>query len=121
MTTINKSELFSLANKLRRANNLSQKEAFAAAKAQLSSISADSIIDAMKQGNVKFSFINNHGKTITTTGTLKMDRVPTQRKVEGSKIAKHSNMCVFYDVRHGVWRQFDITKVTAFHAAHPKK
>lgn len=118
-----KSELFSLANQLRK-TGISQKEAFAKAKQQLANNTLSlgyKCIEAMKTGNVKFTFINIHGNKITTTGTLNFDKVPTNRKVEGSKHAKHNNMCVFYDVRHGVYRQFDINKVTDIISTHIKK
>lgn len=121
MTLVNKSELFKLANHLRKENNLSQKEAFAVAKAQLNNVSANELIKAMKRGNVKFTFLNRRGKAITTTGTLNFDKVPTNRKVEGSKQSKNTNMCVFYDVRHGVYRQFDKTKVMEIISKYPKK
>ena len=114
-TSYSSSELFTLANRIRKTTGLSQKEAFAMAKTQLSGESTSSLdsklIEMMKKGNVKFTFRNNKGKEITTTGTLQMEKVPTNRKVEGKKTAKSENMTVFYDVRHGVYRQFEAGKI----------
>lgn len=114
-TSYSSSELFTLANRIRKTTGVSQKEAFAMAKAQLSGESTSSLdsklIEMMKKGNVKFTFRNNKGKEITTTGTLQMEKVPTNRKVEGKKTAKSENMTVFYDVRHGVYRQFEVGKI----------
>ena len=113
-TNYSASELFTLANRIRKSTGVSQKEAFAQAKAQLSGESSsldNKLIEMMKKGNVKFTFRNNKGKEITTTGTLMMEKVPTNRKVEGKKTAKSENMTVFYDVRHGVYRQFEAGKV----------
>ena len=114
-TSYSSSELFTLANRIRKTTGVSQKEAFAMAKAQLSGESTSSLdsklIEMMKKGNVKFTFRNNKGKEITTTGTLQMEKVPTNRKVEGKKTAKSENMTVFYDVRHGVYRQFEAGKI----------
>lgn len=112
------SELFTLANRIRRTNGCTQKEAFALAKAQLTADNSDSslydtLMAKMKSGNVKFTYKNNKGQNITTTGTMQMNKVPTTRKVEGKKTAKNENMTVFYDVRHGVYRQFDKNCIVA--------
>ena len=112
------SDLFTLANRLRKQNGLPQKEAFAMAKAQLENpVSqpdmAAVLYNMMKEKNVKFTFQNAKGKNITTTGTLRMEKVPTNRKVEGKRDARNDNMVVFYDVRHGVMRQYDATKVVS--------
>lgn len=117
------SDLFTLANRIRKQNGVSQKEAFAMAKAQLETPVSETNVDMaamlrnmMLKQNVKFTFKNAKGKEITTTGTLRMEKVPTTRKVEGKKEARHDNMVVFYDVRHGVMRQYDATKVVAIHS-----
>ena len=108
------SELFSLANSLRKSHKLSQKDAFAMAKEQLekthNSLGAE-VIRQMKEGNVKFTFTNN-GKTITTTGTLRPDYAPLhKRRVYGRREPLSENNVVFYDVRHGVFRQFNKNNV----------
>lgn len=117
------SDLFTLANRIRKQNGVSQKEAFAMAKSQLENpVISESNEDMaavlrnmMLKQNVKFTFKNAKGKEVTTTGTLRMEKVPTTRKVEGKKDARHDNMVVFYDVRHGVMRQYDVNKVVAIH------
>lgn len=116
-----KSELFTVMNRIRKEQNLSLKEAYAEAKKILdqkySSTGTDKLADQlmakMKTGYVQFTFVNRHGKQITTTGTLDMSRVPVTRKVEGSQKPKSENNVVFYDGRHGVYRQFDRTKVVS--------
>ena len=113
--TYTKSEIFSLMNRLKKQHNLSQKEAYAMAKAELEGKSeatlADELIRKMQNGNVKFRF-ENRGKSIVTTGTLMLTKAPTnKRKVEGSQKTKNDNMVIFYDIRHGVYRQFDRNKV----------
>lgn len=124
--TYSASDLFTLANRIRKQNGVSQKEAFALAKAQLTahkneetSSASDNmsseLINRMKTGNVKFTFRNNKGRECTTTGTLRMEKVPTNRPVEGKKDKRNDNMCVFYDVRHGVYRQFDMNNVVRIH------
>lgn len=122
--TYSASDLFTLANRIRKQNGVSQKEAFALAKAQLtapkeeavsSTVDTTDLISRMKKGNVKFTFRNNKGRECTTTGTLRMEKVPTNRKVEGKKNQRNDNMVVFYDVRHGVYRQFDMNNVVRIH------
>ena len=113
--TYTKSEIFSLMNRLKKEYNLSQKEAYARAKAELevkySNNLGDELIQKMQNVNVKFRF-ENRGKSIVTTGTLMLTKAPTgKRKVEGSQKPKNDNMVIFYDVRHGVYRQFDRNKV----------
>ena len=115
-----KSELFTVMNRIRREQGLTQKEAYAEAKKILDQkYSAanpqlkDQLLAKMRKGYVQFTFINRHGKQITTTGTLDMSRVPTTRKVEGSQKPKSENNVVFYDGRHGVYRQFDATKLVS--------
>lgn len=122
--TYSASDLFTLANRIRKQNGVSQKEAFALAKAQLSapkaeehtpSVDTNELLSRMKKGNVKFTFRNNKGRECTTTGTLRMEKVPTNRKVEGKQSKRSDNMVVFYDVRHGVYRQFDMNNVVRIH------
>ena len=115
-----KSELFTVMNRIRREQGLTQKEAYAEAKKILdqkysaaNSQLKDQLLAKMRKGYVQFTFINRHGKQITTTGTLDMSRVPTTRKVEGSQKPKSENNVVFYDGRHGVYRQFDATKLVS--------
>ena len=112
-----RNDLFSLANQIRKNEKVTQKESFAMAKEQLEGkkiVSLGSeVVSKMKKHNVKFTFDNGRGKLITTTGTLRLkEKVPVNRKVEGRKTPKMENNIVFYDVRHGVYRQFDKNKVT---------
>ena len=97
MNTYNKSELFSLANKIRKEQKVSQKDAYALAKAQLENIKSENLHDKlyimMKQRNVKFTFLNKHNKEITTTGTLVESHIPSgKRTIQGRKIAKDDMM-----------------------------
>lgn len=128
----NVSKLFSLANNLKKIHNISQKEAFDMAKEQLEAQAKEAaatpapvnsanpvaptglterLESAMKAGNVRFSFLNEKGKLITTVGTTRPEAVPTTRKVDGKKDARSADMRVFYDVRHGIYRQFNVNKV----------
>lgn len=111
---INKSKLFKLMNKIAREAGMTQKAAYAEAKRRLietDNVASDALLKVlmknMKNGNVKFTFKNRNGKFITTTGTLRFNKVPTNRKVEGRKSPKNDDMILFYDVRHGVYRQFN--------------
>ncbi len=138
MTTvkISPAQVFPVANKIRAAKHISMKEAYAEAKAQLiaeaentvknasASVALTNVVETpvnmelhtqlvekMQNANVKFVFFNNKGKKITTTGTLNMSKVPTNRKVQGRKDAKDENTQVFYDVRHGVYRSYQKDKL----------
>lgn len=139
MTTvkISPAQVFPVANKIRAAKHISMKEAYAEAKAQLIAESENSVkaanatvetptnvvetpvnmelhaqlVEKMQNANVKFVFLNNKGKKITTTGTLNMSKVPTNRKVQGRKNTKDENTQVFYDVRHGVYRSYQKDKL----------
>ena len=106
-----KSELFTVMNRIRKEQNLSQKEAYAEAKKVLDLKYSSTVTENYEP--YVFPQENRHGKQITTTGTLDMSRVPVTRKVEGSKKPKSENNVVFYDGRHGVYRQFDRTKVVS--------
>ena len=117
-------QVFPIANKIRKAQGCSMKEAYALAKAQLLAEAANvvenpanvvpaanmemhtQLVEKMTVGNVKFTFRNAKGKKITTTGTLVKDHIPTNRTVQGRKTAKDENTQVFYDVRHGVYRSY---------------
>lgn len=139
MTTvkISPAQVFPVANKIRAAKHISMKEAYAEAKAQLIAEAENTVKNAsasvevptnvvetpvnmelhtqlvkkMQNANVKFVFFNSKGKKITTTGTLNMSKVPTNRKVQGRKDAKDGNTQVFYDVRHGVYRSYQKDKL----------
>lgn len=116
MKTYSKSELFTLANKMRKELNVSQKEAYAMAKAQLENNDSMSLHDElycmMMTRNVKFTFLNKQNKEITTTGTLVESHIPTgKRTIQGRKTAKDENTQVFYDVRHGVYRSYQKDKL----------
>ena len=117
MRTYSKSELFTLANAIRKSQKVSQKEAYAMAKAQLENnvqtVSLhDELVSKMKVGNVKFTFENKSGKHITTTGTLMSSHIPSdKRKIAGRKVARNVDEQVFYDVRHGVYRTYNINKL----------
>lgn len=124
-------QVFPVANKIRKVQGCSMKEAYAIAKAQLLAetvnvienpvnvVSAANIelhtqlVEKMTAGNVKFTFRNAKGKEITTTGTLIKDRIPTNRIVNGRKTAKDENTQVFYDVRHGVYRSYKKDQIVA--------
>lgn len=110
MNTTSKSELFTLANKIRKEHKVSMKEAFAMAKEQLSKNTTmdlhNMLVALMTVKNVKFTYINNKGNNITTTGTLMTSHIPTNRKIYGRKTAKDDSYQVFYDVRHGVYRSY---------------
>lgn len=134
---ISPAQVFPVANKIRAAKHISMKEAYAEAKAQLIAEAENAVktaetavetpinvvetptnmnlhtelVEKMKNGNVKFVFFNNKGKKITTTGTLDMSKVPTNRDVQGRKTAKDENTQVFYDVRHGVYRSYQKDKL----------
>ena len=127
---ISPAQVFPVANKIRAAKHISMKEAYAEAKAQLIAEAENAVktaetvvetptnmnlhtelVEKMKNGNVKFVFFNNKGKKITTTGTLDMSKVPTNREVQGRKTAKDENTQVFYDVRHGVYRSYQKDKL----------
>lgn len=120
-TNINRSELFKLMNQLRKNDGMTQKEAYAKAvemleqknNAENHDVLSQQLIAQMMTKRVKFTFINKHGKTITTTGTLVKNYIPTGRKVEGSRKPKSENHVVYYDARHGVYRQFEKSKVVA--------
>ena len=135
--TIYPAKVFQAENKIRAAKHISMKEACAQAKAQLIAEAETAVktaepvvetptnvaetpanmkfppelVEKMKNGNVKFVFFNNKGKKITTTGTLDMSKVPTNRDVQGCKTAKNENTQVFYDVRHGVYRSYQKDKL----------
>ena len=116
MKTYSKSELFTLANKMRKEFNVSQKEAYAMAKNQLEgnvSLSLhDELVSLMNTKNVKFTFLNKHNREITTTGTLMSSHIPTgKRTIQGRKEPKDENTQVFYDVRHGVYRSYQKNKL----------
>lgn len=74
------------------------------------------LIAKMRRGNVKFTFINRLGKQITTMGTLIKSKVPTTRKVAGATKPRDKEYVVFYDVLHGVRRQFNRNQVVAVYA-----
>lgn len=124
-------QVFPVANKIRKEQGCSMKEAYALAKAQLLAQAANvvenpvnvvpaanmemhsQLVEKMTAGNVKFTFRNAKGKEITTTGTLIKDRIPTNRTVHGRKTAKDENTQVFYDVRHGVYRSYKKDQLVA--------
>ena len=124
-------QVFPVANKIRKEQGCSMKEAYALAKAQLLAQAANvvenpanvvpatnmemhsQLVEKMTVGNVKFTFRNAKGKEITTTGTLIKDRIPTNRTVQGRKTAKDENTQVFYDVRHGVYRSYKKDQLVA--------
>lgn len=124
-------QVFPVANKIRKEQGCSMKEAYALAKAQLLAQAANvvenpvnvipaanmemhsQLVEKMNAGNVKFTFRNAKGKEITTTGTLIKDRIPTNRTVQGRKTAKDENTQVFYDVRHGVYRSYKKDQLVA--------
>lgn len=124
-------QVFPVANKIRKEQGCSMKEAYALAKAQLLAQAANvvenpvnvvpvanmemhsQLVEKMTAGNVKFTFRNAKGKEITTTGTLIKDRIPTNRTVQGRKTAKDENTQVFYDVRHGVYRSYKKDQLVA--------
>lgn len=134
---ISPTQVFPVANKIRAAKHISMKEAYAEAKAQLIAEAENTVknanasvetatnvvetpvnmelhaqlVEKMQNANVKFVFLNNNGKKITTTGTLNMSKVPTNRKVQGRKNAKDENTQIFYDVRHGVYRSYQKDKL----------
>lgn len=74
------------------------------------------LIAKMRRGNVKFTFINRLGKEITTMGTLIKSKIPTTRKVAGATKPRDKEYVVFYDVLHGVRRQFNRNQVVAVFA-----
>lgn len=116
MKTYTTSELFTLANNLRKSLKISQKEAFAMAKTQLAGKTSNTLhselVNQMKVRNVKFTFMNKKGVEITTTGTLMESHIPTdKRKIQGRKVARFDDEQVFYDVRHGVYRTYNINKI----------
>ena len=116
MNTYSKSELFSLANKIRKEQKVSQKDAYALAKAQLENVNNENLHDKlyimMKQRNVKFTFKKNKNKEITTTGTLVESHIPSgKRTIQGRKEPKDNMTQVFYDVRHGVYRSYNKNKL----------
>ena len=128
---ITPAQVFPVANKIRKANGCTMKEAYAIAKEQLLTEAANvmenpanvvpaanmelhtQLVEKMTAGNVKFTFRNAKGKEITTTGTLIKDRIPTNRIVNGRKTAKDENTQVFYDVRHGVYRSYKKDQIVA--------
>lgn len=71
------------------------------------------LIAKMRRGAVQFTFINRLGKQITTVGTLIKERIPTTRKVAGAIKARDKDHVVFYDLKHGVRRQFNRNQVVA--------
>lgn len=108
MNTYTKSELFSLANNLRK-NGLTQKQAFAEAKKQLENRSGNTLFNdvyaAMQTRVVKFTYKNEKGRIITTTGTLDAKRIPVGlRVIKGRSMPRNDSMIVFYDTRHGQYR-----------------
>ena len=124
-------QVFPVANKIRKVQGCTMKEAYAIAKGQLLAEAANvmenpanvvpavnmelhtQLVEKMTAGNVKFTFRNAKGKEITTTGTLIKDRIPTNRIVNGCKTAKDENTQVFYDVRHGVYRSYKKDQIVA--------
>lgn len=116
MKTYSKSELFTLANKIRKECGVSQKEAYAMAKSKLENAQVcslnDELVSLMNVKNVKFTYVNKDGKQITTTGTLVNSHIPTgKRTIQGRKTPKSDNHQVFYDVRHGVYRSYQKDKI----------
>lgn len=110
MNTYTKSELFTLANNLRK-NGLTQKQAFAEAKKQLENRNNsgntlfNDVYAAMQTRVVKFTYKNEKGRIITTTGTLDVKRIPVGlRVIKGRSVPRNNDMIVFYDTRHGQYR-----------------
>ena len=111
-------QVFPVANKIRKVQGCSMKEAYAIAKEQLLAEAANvmenpanvvpaanmelhtQLVEKMTAGNVKFTFRNAKGKEITTI-------------VNGRKTAKDENTQVFYDVRHGVYRSYKKDQIVA--------
>lgn len=123
---ITPAQVFPVANKIRKEMHISMKEAYAIAKCQLENTASNivdvannvvdldlhnTLVEKMKNANVKFKFTNKRGKQIITTGTLDMSRVPTNRDVKGRSTAKDNNTQVFYDVRHGMYRSYQKDKI----------
>lgn len=123
---ITPAQVFPVANKIRKEMHISMKEAYAIAKCQLENTASNivdvannvvdldlynTLVEKMKNANVKFKFTNKRGKQIITTGTLDMSRVPTNRDVKGRSTAKDDNTQVFYDVRHGMYRSYQKDKI----------
>lgn len=143
VVNVKPAQVFPLANKIRKEQGCSMKEAYALAKAQLIA-EATAVVEApaavvetpvnvttpvnmdmhaelvakMTTGNVKFTFKNAKGKFITTTGTLDMSKVPTNRPVHGRKEADNENVQVFYDVRHGVYRSYQKDMLVSIDKVH---
>ena len=69
------------------------------------------LISEMEKRNVRFVYTNSKGEKISTIGTLRTSEVPTTRKVNGRLTPRKETNTVFYDVRHGIYRQFDIETV----------
>lgn len=76
----------------------------------------DQLIAKMRRGVVEFTYLNAQGKEIHTKGTLIRSKVPTNRKVAGAVKPKTPEMVVFYDVLHGVHRQFNRNQVISIAA-----
>ena len=115
---INYSELFTLANRIRKESKCSQKEAYARAKAQLmeetpnasaehvasAGLTKDEFIKKLQAGSVKFSYRSTRGMVITTKGTLKDEMITKNRKIAGAKTPKNPAGIAYYDRIHGIYR-----------------
>lgn len=114
---MNKSELFTLANQLRKELHLSQKDAYAMAKSRLSAAVVpfanktmyQELEEKLKAGVVKFTHKNKAGKEITTVGTLVETRIHSRiggdmSKIPGRREPKSEEYAVYFDIAHGFYR-----------------
>lgn len=126
MATPDNSILFKRMNAIRKETGLSMKEAYARAKAELTEPEVTGnpalgkkVLEKMANNNVRFSYKNQKGKVIVTVGTTRFERVPKARIVQGSRKCKAGNT-LFYDVRHGVYRQFNPDTVIEIQSISPR-
>lgn len=71
------------------------------------------LVKEMKTMNIRFSYDNGRGRIITTTGTLNKNSIPDYKKIPGRSEPKKDGFTVYYDVRHGIYRQFPDDKLIA--------
>lgn len=119
---VTKSELFTLANNLRKSNGISQKEAFAMAKHQLESRSAKTpdLAKMLASGSVDFTFKSTRGIITRTRGTNHPAMITKNFKIRGAN-RPVDGAIVFYDRLHGMWRTVKNTDVIEIHNFKPVK
>lgn len=112
-----------VANRLRKEMNISQKEAFARAKEMLknanalakTSMNREQFVKLLEQGSVKFTYKSPRGMVVTTKGTLKDEMITKNRKIAGAKTPKNPEGIAYYDRIHGIYRTVLMENLISVH------